>query len=104
MKAHTPARTRLSRAQSRVVEEFVEEKMDQQRAVLMRRFFKLMAMALRDPLSGKGHGMGAGQIAKIIRRVGDYAAEHEWNREFWDEVDHVVIDRMGLPLEREELA
>lgn len=102
MKSRIPPASRLTKSQVRIASEYALEEVDRQRAVWMRRFFKLMALALRDPLSPKGHGMGAVNIAKIIQRVSQYAGRFEHNPEFWDEVDYVVVDRMGLPLEREE--
>lgn len=103
MKARIPPTHRLSKAQVRIAREAAQEEMERQRADMMRRYFKIMALALHEPLSDKGHGMGPVQIAKIVARMAEYAATHERNPEFWEETDYLVVDRMGLAFEREEM-
>ena len=45
--------------------------------------------------------MGAAQILKVLGRVDDMARESARNPDFWEEADHLLIERMGLPFERE---
>ncbi len=103
MKSRIPPIALLNKAQARIAKAAAMETVDRQRVVWMRRFFKLMALALREPLSEKGHGMGPVQIVKIVEKITEYAATHDNNPEFWEETDYLVVDRMGLPFEKEEM-
>lgn len=103
MKARIPTKDRLTNHQKELIRMYAEEEIVKYREVIVRKYFKMMALALRDPLSPKGHGMGATQIWKVLERIAHYADIHENDPEFWEETDHIIIDKMGIPLEREEL-
>ena len=101
MKSRLPPQARLTKKQQRIAMECAERHLETQTEGIARRYCKLLALALREPLSPRGHGMGATQILKVLGRVDDMAREYARNPDFWEEADHLLIERMGLPFERE---
>lgn len=99
MHARVPVKAKLSKREREIIMAYVDDEIARLRVNWTRRIFKLMALALRDPLSEKGHGMGATQINKVITRINDYAAQD--GEEFWTRVDRAVIDQLGMRMERE---
>jgi len=46
--------------------------------------------------------MGAVQIGKYIVRIDKLLESHAKDQEFWELLDHSLIDKMGLEFDRED--
>ena len=66
----------------------------------IRRWMKLTALALARPLSLKGHGMGARQIAKVIMAISDISKERDKDDLSWFHADKKLIDEIALHFDR----
>lgn len=79
MKSRLPPQARLTKKQQRIAWECAERHLEAQTEGIARRYCKLLALALREPLSPRGHGMGAAQILKVLERVDAMAREYARN-------------------------
>ena len=95
MKARVPIQKKLPRKTLQEVEGYAKEVVDRYEQDCMRRFFKLACLALNQ-----GFGFGTDRLQKFIVAAGEHAGNQD--EIFWWHVDQLLIDRLGLPFEREK--
>lgn len=93
MRAHIPPSRQMKREAYRVTMDYIEK----ERNNVTRRFFKLFMCVMHDDF-----GFGVSRLNRLVHRVNELSAEAENNPIFWKEIDHTVIDYMGIPFDREE--
>lgn len=98
MKARLPALSSNQRAKAIAeVEKMVKEEMTKQSEQIVRRNMKLMCHALNEFF-----GFGKHRLSKLISEIGKLSAEADTDEIFWEHIDRVDIDYLGLPFEREQ--
>ena len=101
MKARTPPSAKLSRKQINLIEkmshELAEEALKRGQKNLMRRWFKLMCVALHNT-----YGFSTGRLAVVIQEIDKLSTQAEKDEIFWEHVDRVVIDELKMPFDKEE--
>lgn len=91
MRAHIPAKNALSKQSKQAVREYV----DSYEKDCMRRFFKIACITLN-----KEFGFGKSKLTRFIIDAGEKSSEKD--EIFWWHVDQLLIDKMGIPFEREK--
>lgn len=97
MKARVPAVSRLSNKQRACIREAAAHELQRQEQLRMRRMFKLMCVSLHE-----AYGFGRGRLSNVMSTISNLAAEHDRDEVFWDHVDRVVIQELGIDFEREK--
>ncbi len=93
MKARIPPSRQTKREAYRLTLDYIEK----ERNNVTRRFFKLFICVMHEDF-----GFGVTRLKRLVDRVNELAAKGEKNPIFWKEIDHTVIDYMGIPFDREE--
>lgn len=93
MKARIQSENMLTKQQKKAIEDYVQN----QQLWQMRRFFKLMCVALHEQF-----GFGRVRLAQAIAAIEKLSIEHEWDEIFWNHIDRVVVDELKLNFEREK--
>lgn len=93
MKARIPLTKQQYREMTRCADEYLE----QERKRVTRRFFKLFICALNEM-----YGFGVTRLLRLVNRVNELSTEGEANPVFWKEIDHTVIDYLGIPFDYEK--
>ena len=70
--------------------------MEKQKNEMMRRFFKLMCYSLNDKF-----GFGEKRLSRLLSAINDTIFEADNDPIFWEHIDKIVIDTLGMPLERD---
>ena len=98
MKARLPALSNNQRAKAIAeVEKMVKEEMTKQSEQIIRKNMKLMCHVLNEFF-----GFGNHRLSKVISEIGKLSAEADKDEIFWEHIDRVDIDYLGLPFERED--
>ena len=101
MKARTPPSAKLSKKQIDLIEkmshELAEEALKREQKNLMRRWFKLMCVALHNT-----YGFSTSRLAVVIQEIDKLSAAAEKDEIFWEHVDRVVIDELKMAFDKEE--
>jgi len=61
----------------------------------MRRYFKIVCVVLHK------HGYGKNRLNQIIGEIGELAAQAENDEIFWEHIDKLLIDQMGINFDKE---
>lgn len=93
MRAHIPAKNALSKQSKQAVKEYV----DSYEKDCMRRFFKLSCAALHDD---EIDPFGPKKLARYIKKITQLAETQD--EILWWHLDQLLIDKLGLPFEREK--
>ena len=93
MKARIP----LTKQQYREMTKRADEYLEKERNKVTRRFFKLFICALNEM-----YGFGVTRLLKLVNRVNELTIEGENNPVFWKEIDHTVIEYLGIPFDYEK--
>lgn len=96
MKARIPAAAQLSNRQRACLREAAANELQRQEQLRMRRFFKLMCVALHEV-----YGFGHDRLRNVISAISYLAAEHDHDEVFWEHIDKVVIRELGMEFEKE---
>ena len=75
-----------------------KEKLQEQQHGFTRRFYKLICYTLN-----REFGFGKGRLMKIINSINRTLTEHRDDVMFWNHLDRVVIDELGVEFEREKV-
>jgi hypothetical protein len=87
MKAHLPPGTHLSSTERKRLIESLEQK---------RRWYKLVLIALHNDF-----GFGPERMEKMIDSLNRFSDQQKTDEVFWEHVDHLLINELGLPFDRE---
>ncbi len=96
MRSRLPAVNRITLKQQKAIREQVEieiTKMNEQRTNLI---LKLMCYVLN-----REFGFGKLRLSVACQKIGDLANEHEQDEAFWEHLDRVVIDEIGIGFTRD---
>ena len=97
MKARIPAVKRLSNKQRNYIREAAATELEKLEQFRMRRMFKLMCVSLHE-----SYGFGHDRLCNVINSISNIAAEHEHDEVFWEHVDRVVIQELGMAFSKED--
>lgn len=92
MRAHMPVDKRIRREIDRISKEQVEK----ERHGFSRRVFKVMIYVLNTEF-----GFGVTRLKRAVDGMQELFESEEHNPVFWRQIDHHVIDFLGIPFERE---
>lgn len=92
MKARIP----LTKEQKKIARQEIATILDREEQNRTRRMYKLICYALN-----RKFGFGAYRICQMIEEVGKLIQESEKDEIFWEHLDRVVIDEIGMNFERE---
>lgn len=95
MKARVPIQKKLPRKTLLEVEGYAKEVVDRYEQDCMRRFFKIACLTLN-----KEFGFGKSKLTRFIIDAGEKSSEKD--EIFWWHLDQLLIDKMGIPFEREK--
>lgn len=88
MKARLPPGTHLSSTERKRLIENLEQK---------RRWYKLVLIALHNEF-----GFGPERMEKMIDSLNRLSDERKTDEVFWEHADHLLIDEMNIPFDRED--
>lgn len=97
MKSHLPPSMRITTRQQQAIREQVEIEMDKQAEDRTRMQMKLMCYVLN-----RDHGFGKGRLLRVCNLMSKLTVEHERDEAFWEHLDRVIIDEIGMEFEREK--
>ncbi|MGX8701531.1 hypothetical protein [Caproiciproducens sp.] len=92
MNCHIPVKHKVTRNQAKTLNEYL----DTQKEQTMRRFFKLMCVALHQK-----YNFGHDRLAELLCEISNLSAEAENDEIFWDHIDR-VIKELKLPFDKED--
>ena len=98
MKARIPPSKKEQKYIEKVAAMAAKEKLQEQQHGFTRRFYKLICYTLN-----REFGFGKGRLMKIINSINRTLTEHRDDVMFWNHLDRVVIDELGVKLEREKV-
>lgn len=97
MKARIPPKSVVSKGIRKAVQQYAKEQVNKEEQTEMRRFLKIVCVALHQKF-----GFGKDRIADLLQEVSDLSEESDTDEIFWNHIDRVVIDEMGLDFEKED--
>ncbi len=91
------ARKQLDRETQKCIEQKIKEQLEKEERKLVERTMKLALVAARQEF-----GFGAQRLLRLFLAIGEVAKERYKDPEvFYEHIDHVLIDEVGLPFDRE---
>lgn len=96
MKARIPIPNRMRNALEQETQIIIEREMKKQQNNFTRRLFKLMCCALHNK-----YGFGKDRCEAVINSMSELLIKSDTDEVFWEHIDRLVIDRFGLPFERD---
>lgn len=96
MKARLNPASVISKAQRKAVNQVLQDELNRQQKLVMRRFFKLMCVSLSEDF-----GFGKERLMRVIDRISKVSAEHANDEIFWVHVDR-RIEQLGLEFSKED--
>lgn len=96
MRARIKPSAVISKAQRKAVNQVLQDELNRQQKLVMRRFFKLMCVSLSEDF-----GFGKERLMRVIDRISKVSAEHANDEIFWIHVDR-RIEQLGLEFCKEE--
>ena len=94
MKARVPT---LSKNQLKKVNAEIDKMIKHKHEQSIRRYMKIMCHVLNEH-----YGFGKHRLSKVISEIGKLSAESDTDEIFWEHIDRIVIDYMGLNFKRED--
>ena len=94
MKARLPAlsKNQLKKANAEI-DKMIKDKHEQS----IRRYMKIMCHVLNEH-----YGFGKHRLSKVISEIGKLSVEADTDEIYWEHIDRIVIDYMGLNFKREQ--
>lgn len=96
MKAHISMTSAEKNRVQKDIKLMVKQQLFEEREQLMRKFFKLSVATLHNE-----YGFGQQRAFRYIEKVAELIKESDEDEIFWEHLDKLVIDRLGLPFERD---
>lgn len=93
MRAHIS----VDRQTRREIDRLAHLRVDEERKHMTRRVYKALIYVLNTEF-----GFGVGRLKKTVDKMNEVLNESNNNTEFWRQLDHHVIDYLGIPFEREK--
>lgn len=98
MKARISARNGLTKKELNLVEEYAREVCTKRMYGMMRRIFKSFAYSLN-----RNYGFGKYRTMVVLDEAKEIMDEYPKNEIFWDQLDRVCIDEIGIRFVREKI-
>lgn len=95
MKARIPPQRLMSGVGKKVVQSYIDEKEDE----ILRRCMKLAFCALN-----RRFGFGAARLGVVYDEVNAMRADAKNDSIFWEHLDRIMCDEIGLDMPREDYA
>lgn len=96
MKAHIPLPAATRKQIKTEAKKLVKKEWSKQEERALRRDMKLTLYVLYQFF-----GFGFSRLSKVIIERGTLAKEYDTDEIFWEHIDRLLIDQIGLPLERD---
>lgn len=96
MKARVPVSNKQRKRLEQEATLIVQRETEKQRNDIMRKFFKLMCLALN-----KNFQFGHNRLVVLIGEIAKLAEQSDSDIVFWEHADQVVIDRLKLPFDKD---
>ena len=87
----------MDRRTRREIDRLAHLRVDEERTHMTRRVYKALIYVLNTEF-----GFGVGRLKKTVDKMNEVLNESNNNTEFWRQLDHHVIDYLGIPFEREK--
>lgn len=97
MKARIPREYKLTRIEQDLMMELAEKEFNKQRFAFMRQIFKMFCYVLN-----REYGFGKKRLTIITDEVEKLMNDNRGNDIFWEQLDRVVIDEIGMDFVREK--
>lgn len=97
MKSRLPPSMRITVQQQKAIREQVEIEMVKQAEDRTRMLMKLMCYVFN-----REYGFGKQRLTKACTLVSNLCVDYEGDEAFWEHLDRVVIDELGMGFEREK--
>lgn len=97
MKARIITESALPPKLKAAVQEYAKEQVDKEEKAGTRRILKLVCVALHQKF-----GFGKSRISGLVDEVNELALESDSDEIFWNHVDRVVIEEMGVDFKKED--
>ena len=98
MKARVPRNAKMTRKEEKLLREYTKDVFRKKYLGFERRIFKAMAYALN-----RNYGFGKNRIKTVLIEAEKIADEYGTDEIFWDHLDRVCIDEIGIDFVREKL-
>ena len=97
MKARIKPKDIFSKQTRKAVDQYVLEEVDRTKKEELTRFLKIMFVTLN-----KKFNFGHDRLFKLLKEAEKLMIENQGNEILWDKIDELLIDRLGLPFDRED--
>ena len=97
MRAKIKACDVLSKPARVAVEEYIKTEVNRTKNEEMARFLKIICATLHQKF-----GFGGKRLTKLVFDAQEFMLENKGNEIFWDRLDELLIDKLGIPVERED--
>lgn len=98
MKAHIPLKYKLTKQTQKDMLALAEQELSKKQFGFTRRLFKAFCYCLN-----RDFGFGKKRLESLIDSVNKMMNEVLTDEAFWEHLDRVVIDELGIEFEREEV-
>lgn len=98
MKARISAKKRFTKKELDLLEECAEEVCTKKMYGMMRRIFKSIAYSLN-----RKYGFGKQRMMVVLNEAKEIMDEYPKNEIFWEQLDRVCIDEIGIRFVREKI-
>ena len=96
MRARLKPSAVTTKAQKKAINQVLQDELNRQQKMVMRRFFKLMCVSLSEDF-----GFGKERLMRLINRISTVSAEHATDEVYWTHVDK-RIEQLGLEFSKED--
>lgn len=97
MKARIKPKDIFSKQTRKAVDQYVLEEVDRTKKEEFTRFLKVIFVALNENFN-----FGHDRLLKLLKVSEKMLFENQGNEILWDKIDELLIDRLGLPFDRED--
>lgn len=97
MRARIKASDMLSKPAREAVEEYILAEVNRTKNEEMARFLKIICATLH-----KEFGFGGKRLTDLVFKSQEFMQENKGNEIFWDKIDELLIDKLGIPFSRED--
>lgn len=97
MKAIIKPKDIFSKQTRKAIDQYVFEEIDKTKKEEFTRFLKIFFVTLNEKF-----GFGQKRLLELLKEAEKIMLENQGNEILWDKIDELLIDRLGLPFDRED--
>ena len=97
MKARINPKDMFSKQTRKAVDQYVLEEVDRTKKEELTRFLKIFFVTLHNKF-----GFGKKRLLELMLEAQELMAENQGNEILWDKIDELLINKLGLPFDRED--